>query len=101
MRRASFRMRLRTGFMLVAVLAIPLSFANNAIRRFQFCWQQQAMFAEHEQSAWTMASRPPKNRPDHAEESAIACGRRKWQYLWEALRFWEPYELIESEPYNR
>ena len=47
-----------------------------------------------------MASRP-RNRPVHAEEAAIAYRRRKWLYRWEALRFWEPYELIESQPSNR
>lgn len=100
MRSARFRLRLRTGLMLVAILAIPLSFANNATRRFQFCWQQQAMFAATEQRMWAMASRP-KNPPVHAEEAAAAYRWRKWRYRWEALRFWEPSELIESEPYNR
>lgn len=87
--------------MLVAILALPLSFANNAARRFRFCWQQQAMFATHEQRAWTMATWPKSRRPVHAKEAAIAYRRRKWLYRWEALRFWEPSELIESEPYNR
>ena len=100
MRSARFRLRLLTGLMVVAILALPLSFANNAARRFRFCWQQQAMFSAVEQGMWTMASRP-KNRPVHAEEAAIAYHRRKWVYRWEALRFWEPSELIESEPCNR
>jgi hypothetical protein len=93
-------MQLRTGLMLLAALALPLSFARNATHRFRFCWQQQAMFAAQEQRMWAMTSWP-KNRPVHAEEAANDSRRRKWRYRWEALRFWEPSELIESEPYNR
>ena len=43
----------------------------------------------------------PNNRVVHAEEAAVESGHRKWRYRWEAFRFWEPYELIESEPYRR
>jgi hypothetical protein len=86
--------------MLMAILAIPFSFTNNAARRLRFCWEQQARFAAVEQRMWAMASWP-KNRPVHAEESAVEYRRRKWRYRWEAVRFWEPSELIESEPYNR
>ena len=99
MRAVRFRLRLRTGLMLVAVLAIPLSFANNATRRFRYCWRQQAIFASHEQKFWAIAS--SNKRVVHAEEAAVAYGGRKWLYRWESLRFWEPYELIESQPYNR
>ena len=96
MRSARFRLRLRTGLVLVAFLAIPLSFARNATRRFQFCWQQQAMFAAIEQRLGAMGTRAV-----HAEEAAVAYRWRKWRYRWEALRFWEPSELVESEPCNR
>ncbi len=98
--RLRLRLRLRTGLLVVAMLAIPLSFANNAIRRFRFCWRQQAQFAAIEQGAWTLAARPG-NRAVHAEDAAIAYRQRKWIYRWEAIRFWEPAELIESEPYHR
>jgi hypothetical protein len=86
--------------LLVAALAIPLSLASNATRRFQFCWEQQAKFASQERRMWANASRRTK-RAVHAREAAIAYSHRKWRYRWEAFRFWEPYELIESEPYNR
>jgi hypothetical protein len=93
-------MRLRTVLLMVAALAVPFSFAGNATRRFQYCWERQGMFSAFEQRMWAAASRP-NNRVTHAEEAAIAYGRRKWRYRWEAFRFWEPHELIESEPYNR
>ena len=96
MRSARFRLRLSTGLVLVAFLAIPLSFARNATRRFQFCWQQQAMFAAIEQRMRAMGTRSV-----YAVEAAAAYRWRKWRYRWEALRFWEPSELVESEPYNR
>jgi hypothetical protein len=99
MRPVRFRLRLRTGLMLVAVLAIPFSFANNATRRFRYCWRQQAIFASDEQKFWAIAS--SNKRVVHAEEAAVAYRGRKWQYRREALRFWEPYELIESQPYSR
>ena len=99
MRAVRFRLRLRTGLILVGVMAIPLSFANNATRRFRYCWRQQAIFASHEQKFWAIASN--NKRVVHAEEAAVAYGGRKWLYRWESLRFWEPYELIESHPYNR
>ena len=102
MRSARFRLRLRTGLVLVAFLAIPLSFARNATRRFQFCWQQQAMFAAIEQRLGAMGTRAvhaESTRAVHAEEAAYRW--RKWRYRWESLRFWEPSELIESEPWNR
>jgi len=104
---ARFRLRLSTGLVLVAFLAIPLSFARNATRRVQFCWQQQAVFAAIEQRMRALGTRSvyagvaaPSVRK-YAVEAAAAYRWRKWRYRWEALRFWEPSELVESEPYNR
>jgi hypothetical protein len=95
MRRDRFRMKLRTVLFVVAASAVVFSFAGSATRRWSFCWRQQAMFARFERQMLAIAARP-NNRVVHAGEAAIAYGHRKWRYRWEAFRFWEPYELIES-----
>jgi hypothetical protein len=103
MRLPRIRLRLRTQLALIALLAIALSYADQARRRWVYCWAQEKAWASYEQTHLKLASLPNPPNPEF-RRVCIECankGRRmRLAFRWAAFRFWEPPELAESETGN-
>jgi hypothetical protein len=104
MRLRRINLRLRTGLILVAVSAVPLSYADWARRRWAYCWMRQAQYAAEEArcvgEAAAAVGRPPiRNYSDAVgwREIAESFRHKKWKWRLETLRFWEPPELAEAK----
>jgi hypothetical protein len=103
MRLPRIRLRLRTQLALIALLAIALSYADQARRRWVYCWAQERRWASYERTHLKLASLPNPPNPEF-RRLALGCANKgremRLSCRWAAFRFWEPPELAESEMGN-
>ncbi len=91
------RSRLRTALILVAISAVIFSYAGQAWRRWAYCWMREGVHASFEKQALVRATVAKDPYRDQELKVAERNGRYKWMWRWQALRFWEPPELAESQ----
>src|SRR4051812_19809514 len=96
MRLPKVRFKLRTVLAIVAVLAVVLSFAGPAKRRWNYCWMREEAYASFEAQYRAKASIPGSQYREEYLRLAERNRRYKWMWRREAFRFWEPPEMGET-----
>ena len=94
------RLRIRTSMLIVAVIALILSYANQAVKRFEYCWLHQQMCRNSEAIVrGQLSSEMAKHLPldEAVRQHILSCTKEikyyndlKWCYRIEAFLFWKP-----------